>query len=710
MNEINELPLPSTYGHDFNYSQWTANTQITLCNVPWGNSYRDIWFAQNMAALNDYLDYRSGPTINLTKVTYHRPGQPIRLPIPYGKALGFNYLRAYNPPQPGQDGDVGRSYYYFIGGVSHISPGATEFMLQLDVISSYIHEVKFGNCYIQQGHIGVANERQMDDFGKEFLSIPEGLDIGADYQIAYVYSRSIASARNTDSGYSIMVVSTIALDEEPGDVKNPKFKTATGNGLENLPNGAEVYVFNDRGEFNEFLNVYKDKPWITQGIISITAIPDNLGIEYGMKSVSKRVSGIEIKEVQPGPLKTVRRSMGSSWRLVASACIPQRYRHLDKMLVAPYTMLEMTTNTGTPIALKPEAWASPDMDVVEVPHFAQPGPRMMFYPYRYNAGPLSSPQTDKNGVVNDGGEFLDLATGIFNFPTFSLVNNSYMSFMASNANSLAYQHSSADWSQQRALAGNQVGYNQASAGIGTSNELTGIGIDSSRQQANISNQTAALQGVRNATAGALGSLGAGNPAGAVGAIAGSFADRAISITATEASFANSSNTARRSNTASTDNMAYTRDTNYDYANMAAKGDYQNTIAGINAKVQDAQLIPPTTAGQVGGEAFMLAQYRWGYDVKVKMMQPGPMSRMGEYWLRYGYAIQRFGKIPASLQVMTHFTYWKLSETYLFGNIPENFKETIRGIFENGVTVWADPGYIGNIDMGINKPLKGVRFE
>ena len=59
-------------------------------------------------------------------------------------------------------------------------------------------------------------------------------------------------------------------------------------------------------------------------------------------------------------------------------------------------------------------------------------------------------------------------------------------------------------------------------------------------------------------------------------------------------------------------------------------------------------------------------------------------------------------------VMTKFTYWKLSETYIkTGPMPEGFKQAIRGIFEKGVTVWADPTYIGTTDLAENKPLEGI---
>ena len=45
-------------------------------------------------------------------------------------------------------------------------------------------------------------------------------------------------------------------------------------------------------------------------------------------------------------------------------------------------------------------------------------------------------------------------------------------------------------------------------------------------------------------------------------------------------------------------MRYNADTNLATPSNAANGDYANAIAGINARVQDAQTIAPTTSGQV----------------------------------------------------------------------------------------------------------------
>jgi hypothetical protein len=710
VNQIQELPAGAPgFGYDFNYAVWTANTTVTLANVPWNSDYRDIVRFDDQTALDNYLLNGAGPTIVTTGMTYAAMGRPINLDIPFNRANTFNYLRAYNPAQP-ISGDTGRAFYYFVTDVAYVAPNTTRFTVQLDVWQTFGYGAQFGNCYIERGHIGIANENSFNDNGREFLTQPEGLDIGGEYQIVDQWKRSVATARdlaNDDTGgYSVLVTSTVSLTADPGTVDAPMLVSARGSQMENLPNGAEAYVFDTLNSFNAFLNAFSGKPWVTQGIISIMAIPYT-GI-YDVGYTTSTVAGVTIKKVDPGSLTTVTTQMKTSWR--NSLPIPSRYSALDKFKVYPYCSLEMTSYTGTPLMLKPESWSDAHASVVEVPHFAQPGPRLMFYPYRYNAAqPGPDSDTDSYGVVNDGGEFLDMATGITNLPTFSLVNNGYMSFMASNHNNIAYQHSSADWSQQRALAGNDVSAYQGTYGIATSQDINAQGISANIQQRDLANTNAAINGIRGGI-GAIGTIGngPGGPVSAATGIANSAIGAAMNINTNNMQSGISNNLSAGVNRATNENAGYVRDTNKQYGDFAANGDYQNQIAGINAKVQDAKLIQPTTAGQVGGDAFNLSVYKWGYDIKVKMLQLSSMNSIGEYWLRYGYAINRFHRMPDTFMVMTKFTYWKLRETYITSSeCPETFKQALRGIFEKGVTVWANPSDIGAIDIADNAIIAGV---
>lgn len=709
MNQIQDLPTEKNYGLDFNYSLWTAGTRVTFCNVPWNSDYRDIVRFTNQAALDNYLTTQTGPTIDITSMSYAKFGRPVRIDKPFNAVQKYNYLKATNALQP-IPGDEVRSFYYFIVDVVYVNPNCTEVYVQLDVWQTFGYGVTFGNCYIERGHVGVANSKSEDNYGRDYLTTPEGLDIGNEYQILQNYQHSIASARTEYLGmpdYAILVASTVALDVESyGTVEAPILTTAKGSEMENLPNGCELYEFNSLGHFKAFMEYLSDKPWISMGIISINAIPRTE--RYGMTFTSKTIgNGIPVREINAGQIDTVKTAVKANWRDLIN--FGTRYQHVQKKFFTfPYMAIEMTSYTGTPLILKPECWQDPSASIVEVPHFAPPNPRVAFYPYRYNASTSVPASTDAYGVLNDGAEFLDMQTGILNFPSFSVVNNGYMQFLASNANSIAYQHSSADWSQTRALQGNATSYDQASAGIGLSSDLNAISTGAATAQNQLANDTARSRAMLSAGNSMVNGFRGLDPIGAGMGVANSAINYAIETNSNNQGVGISNAASRAGNSAQNSTAGYIRDTNKSLADWAANGDYQNQVAGINARVQDAKLTQPTTAGQVGGDAFNLASYKWGIDIKVKTLTPAFINAIGEYWLRYGFAVNRFGKMPASFQVMEKFTYWKLKETYITAaSCPEPFKQAIRGIFEKGVTVWKNPTDIGNIDIADNAPLAGV---
>ena len=725
-NEITRPTPPNNAGQDFGYAVWTAGTGITLCNVPWNADYRDIVKFENQAKLDEYLTKNAGPTVQIKGASYARVNQPVRLGISFNEAYRFNYVRVENPAQPRKGGDTPRAFYYFINDVRHIAPDTTVIDVQLDVWQTFGYSVKFGNSFIERGHVGIADVRQLEDFGREYLTVPEGLDIGNEYVVKDRWSETISTANvyeltngvppepNGDVVVpeerhpGVIVISTVDLLADAGDVSNPKLNAATGSSFESLPQGGGLYYFDSPTELRVFLSRYSEKPWVTQGIISIQAIPKISRYGINLSSLeSQKVGSTAATIYKLGfALAAKRVSLAPSWRH-QSGLLPERYKNLKKFLTSPYSVFELTSYSGTPLIIKPESWADESCTVVEMPHFSPPSPRIMFMPFRYNAKDISA---ENRAGAFDGGEYLDMMTGISNFPTFSVVNNSYVSFLASNKNSLAWQNQSADWSQQKALAGNDLSYNQASAGMNLANTQANLSIGAANSTTALNNEFGKYRAIQGAVNDVAGGLMGGSPLSILGGGI-SAANRAVSynLDVNQSNQQNAINTGltAASNKASVDNAGYNRDTNKAYADYAAKGDYSNAIAGINARVQAARMTQPSTSGQMGGDAFNLARFKWGYDLKLKMPNAAAMRVVGDFWLRYGYAIQRFIKVPASLMVMEKFTFWKLKETYITSSeCPEPFKQAIRGIFESGVTVWKNPADIGNIDIADNNPIGG----
>lgn len=722
-NQISELPTPKDFGLHFDYSVWTANSEITLCNVPWGNDYRDVVFFENDAALDNYLAGVAGPTTQVNKLTYLAPNRPIRINLPINMVSQFNYIRVYNPAQPLKQHETPRAFYYFVTAVDYVAPNTTQINVQLDVWQTYSRRVKFGNSYIERGHIGIANSKQFQNHGRDYLTVPEGLDVGNEYQIKAATKTPIAKVRGAgtaeDGTIGVVVISTTDLIADPGDVDDPKLRTSTGDRYGQLPHGASIWYFDSVTDFNTYMLERQNRPWVTQGIISVTAVPQvqNKNVLRWYDYVNNPL--VSVTEKPPkyaiGYFATPNARERSTPTLRANfrdALAPGgRYQHLHKFKTFPYSVVEITTMSGNPIIIKPETVHHDDLIAEIVSWVAPPNPRVTVSPLGVNGS------VGTEGA-RETSEWLNMSTGILNLPTFSVVNNGYLNYMASNSGAIAYQHSQADWSQQKALMGNQLAFDQSTFGLHTSGRMTEISNQTMQQQTEISNRlasdTAALNAVAAIGTGAVGGAVAGPAGMAGGALSGaaSAVTGAISTglqnDARTASTAASTRAATQSNNVGAANTRYVRDTNRDYADFAARGDYQSQIGAINARTQDAKLTQPTTAGQVGGDAMNLTYFGWNVYTRLKGLYPAAIRMIGEYWLRYGYAVQQFAQMPDDFQVMTKFTYWKLTETYIrSATCPETFKQALRGIFEKGVTVWNNANDIGRIDIADNQPKNGI---
>jgi hypothetical protein len=723
------------FGYGFDYSVWTAGTQIDLVNVPWNNDYRDVVRFNNKTALDTYIDSLEPAGIRITSVSYVKPNEPVKINIPHNRAIRYNYIRVSNPVQPIPGDDIQKNYYYFILDARYVNPGVTEIVVQLDVWQTYIYDVTIGRCYVERGHIGIANTNNFNNYGRDYLTVPEGLDVGGEYNVVatrenWIMSPTPFATQFRYGGYDILVFSSTDLLADPGTVENPTLVAASGSSFQGTFHGANVYVF-DAQSFAAYLSSMKDKPWVTQGIMSITMIPKisryHPDFVYGAFPLPAAAPTL--------PPQNHRHNLFSGWRTHADYVnkIPERYRHLNKFKVFPYTAIEMTTFHGSPVVLKPESWNDPNAQIMERVSLVPPSQRVEFMPRYYNTHSahlnvyeqLWPEPIDQNSYLaslqgDDFGDYLDLVTQIANFPSMAIVNNGAISYLAANTHAIANQYKSADWSQQRALGMAQGQYDVATGAMHTAMSMSGIGVNADIAQTANANRTNVANAIVSAATGVAGGAGGGAVFGGVGAAAGAVGgtvqgvgnliSSGINAAANDESLAVRSRAAAQSAITQNQQQQLVRDTNKGLADWAARGDYAITQGALNAKVQDANLIQPTTAGQTGGETINIVNGGLKVSLRWKLIDNAAIRTIGEFWLRYGYAIRASIVPPANLRVMSKFTYWKMSETYISASaIPEGHKQTVRGVLEKGVTVWTNPADIGVIDWADNAPLGGISY-
>lgn len=764
---------------NFSWAEWTPNTTLKLCRVPWDASYRDIVRFVSRETQREWFDKLDG--VECRPATMHIFNAPARVELPFNEASNWNYLVAYND-YPGLEGP--RAWYYFVQRVEYVNAHCTQLVLMLDVWQSFQHDVTFGSCYVTRGHIGVANERQWDDYGRTYLALPEGLDTGSEMVTTSQEYQSIIEGQHYDIDgggvdwvdYGLIVVSTTNLTDDPGSASEPKLATATGAIFEQETDGCSVYYCENRMAYvANIMALGTLFPWVTQGICAaymVPKIPQDYVSRYGHRVTE--IYGQEVSE-EYGNIYSFNSALDSDLRYedVMSVAnfrnkfhIPARYRNLRKLYCYPFCVVECSCLNGTVITYRPEDIQSDTLTVRETYTYAPSGARINFYIPGYNeAGADTTVPLRVNGkdmgLPIDGGEMLNASFGITNLPHFSVVNNGSALAMANSAYTRAYAQESAQWTRQKALTSanvansnaalqreyatrqtNWANENRTATNAITANSLNqslAIGQNQTSQMANLQVEqnikSNNLNGMAGIIGGGLNAVASRSPLGVVNAVGGAFlgsahtdiANYGINSSAAVSNSTAAANTANQiaTNAAATSQAnayasgatalgnqlnAVVSQANYGLASYAAQGDYQNAIAGINAQVQQMQLTPPTTSGALGGDMFNLSNGIMGVLVRFKTCAPSALRAAGEYMLRYGYFVQRFITPPASLECMEKFTFWQMQEAYVRGTLPEEYRLTIKGMFERGVTVWNKPEYIGVTDWADNEPLPGIGYE
>lgn len=467
----------------------------------------------------------------------------------------------------------------------------------------------------------------------------------------------------------------------------------------------------------------QDAPWVSQCISMVTVVP----ARFVQNATNTTVAGIDVLAMPDNPAENIVSLVVPN--VMGMFHIPERYRNLLKFYTSPYCVIEMTGYNGGEVVLKPECLELDNDGGISIftnTVVAPPDIRAYSYVASYNTANGVGGSVDADYYLPSGGdpfphseyneEGLDIAVQFSNFPQFSLVNNQYIYYLASNRNRLAYQFAAADWSQQKSLTAAQLSFNQSGANMQNAWANQQVANQANWALSGISQEKNLWNGASSMISsgvGAVGSLASGNSGGAAADVANMAL--AGANTALNADWVNRTTATQvGAATATTQNniglQGYMRDTNYDYAVYAANGDYETAIQGIQAKVQDARLTQPSTSGQNGGDAFNFCKGYMGVRLKFKRLKPNFMRQVGDFWLRYGYYVNRWIVPPADLKCMENFTYWKMQSVSLDSSeVPELFKESIRGIFEKGVTVWNDPDKMYKVDLADNEPVKGVRY-
>ena len=678
----------------FSPVEWPTDSRVMLCKVPWDASYKDVVYFSSESARNEYFGglAQNGTRVIIDKMTYLKPREPVTVNVPYSQCYQYNYLTVENPKLPVPGEVTPPILFYFVTSVSYVAPNSTALELQLDVWTTYVYRCRFGTGFLERGHLPM--KRLYDEDGKDvatisnehlqrYATVPEGLDIGNEYVVVNHEWKDITNPAG--GGWKVIVTSTVNLVADWGTKTSPNLETADGQQTDGLVSGCNVYMLNSEN-FKYFMEKVKNAPWAAKGIVDITCFPSGLltsGPDVELNGVSAQFLG-------ETPDQSQWFETGNIWQQISNG-IPPDYHWMHKFFAYPYSCVEWTNFQGSPLVLKPELCRTIDgkIPMMATACAANPGMRIAVWPslyggvggYSYSNQVISyeyaTMTSIRQGIMRPGNN-LDNAIWFQGFPKFTLVNDEGALSIAQRANTLNASYAGAGWANAKSNASATLGYNQ-----------TMQALDTAQQNKNIQN----MADVANGALSAVGSLASGSVGGALMGAAGT----GVNLYASNAQFAN------------TQNLTASQATqNYQLAQWANKGDYEQQLATLNASVQDAALTQPSIVGQTGGDAFNLTNGYMGIEVRYKVINVDAVRVIGDYWGKYGYACRECVNMASfGLHQMRYYTYWKFTDIYIENaSCAESDKDAIRGIFSKGVTIWRKPDEIGTVMPYDNTPQFG----
>lgn len=126
----------------------------------------------------------------------------------------------------------------------------------------------------------------------------------------------------------------------------------------------------------------------------------------------------------------------------------------------------------------------------------------------------------------------------------------------------------------------------------------------------------------------------------------------------------------------------------------AKRIMMNTRSNVNAAWRDLLNHAAQPVGAYGGDNFRQATGLDTMTVKIVTEDNGAIAAAGDYMLRYGIASNKLYNKP-SLTPCKHFTYWQTADIWTICPLAQNEQlQTIRNIFNSGVTIWNRPEEVG----------------
>ena len=365
--------------------------------------------------------------------------------------MGANYMSYTNYDDKGRAMTV----YGYITDVQFINANLVAVSYEVDVFQTYLFRVTWKPSFIERRHV----KNYVSGSVPYIHTIPEGVDFGNAYTT--VHKTTVPYTK----GRTVMIASSIDIEKSGGSADAPSIVGSDGVTFDYTPNMLAYYLVGIQGtsSLQAFLAYFADRPWITQGFLFMTTIPDifvyssdgvvGSWIEPSV-SISTGTEGIEA--VTCGKLKNGAFIQPKDFLINDFFSYFPDYK-TGKLKLYPYSFIELSFENGNTMILKPELIEGNDLKFKILPYIGA------------NTQIRAVPQ-------NYAGEATNSQEGLTysNFPNYPIQIDNYLLYMANNQSTIetTRQQMQSNLVYKTVKTGAQALLSTVQSGVGAMNATT----------------------------------------------------------------------------------------------------------------------------------------------------------------------------------------------------------------------------------------------
>ena len=614
---------------------YTPQTEVhLLTNVPFNYNYNNVMDFNSVSEQTTYFLNKS--KLEFEDLTYQRVNNnTINLEVAYEELYDINYMMFQNDRIPG------KWFYAFITAYDFVSPNVTRITYQIDVYQTWLFQMTWQSTYVEREHTTRFNQ----DGSPVVNTLDEGLAYGSDYIITSV--KKYEQVPNVI--WAIIVCKNDLMyygqgkkygGTTVGNVQTPLYFYTVPVSL----NGKNVSLNGQVADpIEDIFNLFTTQEAFVGSAVTMyytSYMPFAFSSSESGNTINITTLDGGTNNIQIAGVKMVEIT-NNNW----NSLNPQIYSNLfsafpqyseSKLYMYPYSLLEITNLKGETVTLKPQNFnlnVSKELRL-RLKSCISTSPKTAIFPENY----LNS----TNVLDQHDDTFEDFACGIVdnNVSDIPIIDDYTASYMQANRNSIATTNKYAMDNAQRGIIQNnavnrvqnaimdkQQQYMESDTGWGFAKNFFNMKLGSAIESGyNLKKQYDLSQGQRLAM--------------------------------------NQNNT---------------------IANENLRINAEQAIGMTQAKIEDINNIPPSISNLGNNTLFDYGNKINGIYVIGKSIRGEYVTQLTNYFKMFGYKVNKL-EVP-NTKSRQYYNYIKTVDANIVGNIPSNDLNTIKGIFDKGVTIW-----------------------